>query len=54
MPCKASLFSAIISLFYAANKGTLNTVIEFEYSKAEIEDKPLKFPFTIPKKYERK
>lgn len=47
-------FSAIISLFYAGNNGTLNTVIEFEYSKAEIEAKPLKFPFTIPKKYERK
>lgn len=47
-------FSAIISLFYASNKGMLNTVIEFEFSKAEIEEKPLKFPFTIPKKYERK
>lgn len=47
-------YSAIISLFYKANAGTLNTVIEFEYNKAEIEDKPLKFPFSIPKKYERK
>jgi len=47
-------FSGIISLFYKADGKTLNTVIEFEYSKAEIEDKPLKFPFNIPKKYERK
>ncbi|QSE97490.1 DUF4292 domain-containing protein [Fulvivirga lutea] len=47
-------YSAIISLFYKANTGTLNTVIEFEYNKAEIEHKPLKFPFSIPKKYERK
>ena len=47
-------YSAIISLFYKANAGTLNTVIEFEYNKAEIEEKPLKFPFSIPKKYERK
>jgi len=47
-------FSAIISLFYKADGKTLNTVIEFEYSKAEIEEKPLKFPFNIPKKYERK
>ncbi|MEP2771287.1 MAG: DUF4292 domain-containing protein [Fulvivirga sp.] len=47
-------FSAIISLFYKADGKTLNTVIEFEYSKAEIEDKELKFPFNIPKKYERK
>ncbi|MTI19684.1 DUF4292 domain-containing protein, partial [Fulvivirga sp. RKSG066] len=36
-------FSAIISLFYKADGKTLNTVIEFEYSKAEIEDKELKF-----------
>ncbi len=47
-------YSGIISLFYKANKGTLNTLIEFEYSKAEIEDKTLKFPFNIPKKYVRK
>ncbi len=47
-------YSAIISLFYKANAGTLNTVIEFEYNKAEIETKELKFPFSIPKKYERK
>lgn len=47
-------YSAIISLFYKADNRVLNTVIEFEYSKAEIESKPLKFPFSIPKKYERK
>jgi hypothetical protein len=47
-------FSAILSLFYKTNKGTLNTVIEFEYNKAEIEEKSQKFPFSIPKKYERK
>lgn len=47
-------FSAIISLFYKANGKTLNTVIEFEYNKAEIEEKPIKFPFSIPKKYDRK
>lgn len=47
-------FSEVISLFYTSKKGTLNTVIELEYNKAEIEDKELKFPFNIPKKYERK
>lgn len=47
-------FSGIISLFYKGKAGTLNTVIELEYSKAEIEDRELKFPFNIPKKYERK
>lgn len=47
-------FSGIISLFYQSKAGILNTVIEFEYNKAEIEDKELKFPFNIPKRYERK
>ncbi|MEL7002898.1 MAG: DUF4292 domain-containing protein [Bacteroidota bacterium] len=48
-------YSAILSLFYKeAGKGTLNTVIKFEYSKAVIEDKVLKFPFNIAKKYERR
>lgn len=51
---KAFPFSAVISLFYAATQGTLNTVISFEYNKAEFEDKELKFPFTISDKYERK
>lgn len=47
-------FSEIISLFYKGKSGTLNTVIELEYNKAEIEDRELKFPFNVPKKYERK
>lgn len=47
-------FSGIISLFYQSDAGILNTVIEFEYNKAEIEDRELKFPFNIPKRYERK
>lgn len=47
-------FSAAISLFYAAKQGTLNTIISFEYNKAEFEDKELKFPFSINDKYIRK
>ena len=47
-------YSAILSIFYKEGIKTLNTVIEMEYSKAELEDKELKFPFNIPKKYERK
>ncbi|MBL3655029.1 DUF4292 domain-containing protein [Fulvivirga sediminis] len=47
-------YSALVSILYSTKKGSLKTVIEFEYSKAEIEDKELKFPFSIPKKYERK
>ena len=47
-------YSAILSIFYKDGMKTLNTVIEMEYSKAQLEDKELKFPFNIPKKYERK
>lgn len=47
-------FSAIISLFYKADNKTLNTQIAFEYNKAQLEEKELRFPFNIPKKYERK
>ena len=44
-------FSGLITLFYKAQNTTLNTTLEFEYSKAEIIDRELKFPFKIPKKY---
>lgn len=48
-------FTAAVSLFYASENGnTLNTLISFEYNKAEFEDKELKFPFSISDKYERK
>lgn len=47
-------FSAILSIFYTKGAKKLNTVIEMEYNKAELEDKELKFPFNIPKKYVRK
>lgn len=47
-------YSAILSLFYTEKAKVLNTVIEMEYNKAELEDKELKFPFNIPKKYVRK
>ncbi len=30
-----------------------STKVDIEYSKAEIEKKPLKFPFNVPQKYER-
>lgn len=47
-------FSGLISLFYKSENLNFNTTIEFEYSKAEISDKPLRFPFRIPKKYVRR
>lgn len=51
---KAFPFSAAISLFYAAKQGTLNTIIQLEYNKAEFDDKKLKYPFTISDRYVRK
>lgn len=47
-------FKALVNLIYESKLGSINTSIKIEYSKAEIQDKQLKFPFNIPKKYERK
>ena len=43
--------AGVIALFYSSQNVTYNTTIEFDYSKIEIFDKPLRFPFKIPKKY---
>ena len=51
---KAFPFSAAISLFYTAEFNTLNTIVNFEYNKAEFQNKELKFPFSIHPKYVRK
>jgi hypothetical protein len=47
-------YNSVISLFYKAAGGVLNTTIQVEYNKAEVGDKELKFPFNIPRKYERR
>ncbi|MEO1051253.1 MAG: DUF4292 domain-containing protein [Bacteroidota bacterium] len=47
-------FSGLISLVYQTSNGPVNTVIDIEYIRAEVSDKPLKFPFNISKKYERR
>lgn len=47
-------YDGTISLFYKAPAGLLNTTIIFEYAKVEVGDKQLKFPFNIPKKYDRR
>jgi len=47
-------YNGTISLLYKSVTGLLNTTIIFEYSKAEVGDKELKFPFNIPKKYVRR
>lgn len=47
-------YNGTITLFYKSLSQVLNTTISFEYSKAEVGDKELKFPFNIPKKYVRR
>ncbi len=50
----AYLFPKIcqVNLTYKAAKGPLVTSIYLQHNRAEISDKPLKFPFKIPAKYE--
>jgi hypothetical protein len=47
-------YNGTINLAYKTPAGALNTTIIFEYSKVEVGDKELKFPFNIPKKYDRR
>jgi hypothetical protein len=47
-------YNGHITLLYKTISGLLNTTIIFEYNKAEVGDKELKFPFNIPKKYVRR
>jgi len=47
-------YNGTINLFYKAVSGLLNTTVIFEYNKAEVKDKELKFPFNIPKRYVRR
>ncbi len=47
-------FSIFISLIHHNEFGQLETQLFIDHTKAEPSEKPLKFPFTIPKKYEAK
>lgn len=47
-------YNGTINLFYKTLSGVLNTTVIFEYNKAEVGDKELKFPFNIPRKYVRR
>jgi hypothetical protein len=47
-------YNGTISLFYKTLSGILNTTIIFEYNKAEVGGRELKFPFNIPKRYVRR
>jgi hypothetical protein len=47
-------YNGTINLFYKTLSGLLNTTVIFEYNKAEVSGKELKFPFNIPKRYVRR
>jgi hypothetical protein len=47
-------YNGSATITYKTLKGILNTTIAFEYNKAEVGDKELKFPFNIPRKYDRR
>ncbi len=47
-------FNGVINILYKTLGGIVNTTISLEYSKAEVGDKELKFPFNIPRKYDRR
>jgi hypothetical protein len=47
-------FYGNVSILYKTPKGLLNTTIILEYNKAEVGSKELRFPFNIPRKYDRR
>lgn len=47
-------YNGVISILYRTTAGVLNNTIILEYNKAEVGDKELKFPFNIPRKYDRR
>ncbi len=47
-------YNGVVSIFYKTAAGILNNTITFEYNKVEVGDKELKFPFNIPKRYDRR
>jgi hypothetical protein len=47
-------FSAFVSLIHFNEFGQLETQMNIEHARVETPDKPLKFPFSIPDRYERK
>ena len=47
-------FSIFISLIHHNEFGELETQLNIDHLKADASDKPIKFPFSVPKKYEAK
>lgn len=51
---KSFPYNGFVSIFYKTASGIFNNTITFEYTKVELGDKELKFPFNIPKRYDRR
>jgi hypothetical protein len=53
---KSFPYNGTISILYKTITGIVvnNTTIIFEYAKVEVGDRELKFPFNIPKKYDKR
>jgi len=49
----AFAYKGLVHLVYKVKEDNINTTIDIDYIKAEIEEKELKFPFNVPKKYVR-
>ena len=47
-------FSSFVSLIHNNEFGELETRVNINHTRVYFSDKPMKFPFTVPKKYERK
>ena len=47
-------YTGLIVAMYKTTAGIVSNSISFEYIKAELGDKELRFPFNIPKRYERR
>jgi hypothetical protein len=51
---KSFPYTGSVNVLYKTAAGIINNTITFEYNKAEVGDKELRFPFNIPKRYERR
>lgn len=47
-------YNGVVNVFYKTPAGIINNTITIEYNKAEVGDRELKFPFNIPKRYDRR
>lgn len=47
-------YNSLISLQYKSPEGYYNTLVTIQHQKVEISEKELKFPFHVPRKYDRK